>query len=260
MDEKQETYAEKIAKLLAKAESTTPEEAELLMSKAQELMTKYAIDEAMLRSLHLNTINDPLVKEEFVITGIYRFPLSALTHFIMINNSVKAVKLSGDNWREINGRVFRQTVILVGIGYKSDIDAVRLMNSSLHIQAMRAESEWWRKSEKLYSKRESHYARRQFLQSFAEGAHSKMRLATEKGKAAAAAQHGSDSVALVLRSKEQNVLDEFKKHFPNTRSVSSNRKGGDEWARNHGYEAGRKADVGQPGVGTHGSPRARLGQ
>ena len=37
-----------ITKLLAKAESTTPEEAEVLIGKAQELATKYAIEQGMI--------------------------------------------------------------------------------------------------------------------------------------------------------------------------------------------------------------------
>ena len=44
MTDLQEKYAEKIAKLLAKAESTTPAEAELLLEKAQSLMSQYAVD------------------------------------------------------------------------------------------------------------------------------------------------------------------------------------------------------------------------
>ena len=64
-----EHYADKIAKLLAKAESTTPEEAESLVAKAQELMTAYAVSEAMIDSVR-GIERDEIGQDEYV--GIFR--------------------------------------------------------------------------------------------------------------------------------------------------------------------------------------------
>jgi hypothetical protein len=58
----EERVVEKVRKLLAKAEAagTTPEEAELLFDKAQELMAKHAIDEARLEAAGLKA-EEPIV-------------------------------------------------------------------------------------------------------------------------------------------------------------------------------------------------------
>src|SRR5512134_846180 len=122
----QEAWADKISKLLRKAETTTPEEAEALYAKAQELMAKYAIDEAMLRRAgELST--DEILEEEFVITGIYRFPLSHLCAYVIRNNDLEFFQWSGKNPRTVGGRLFKETVVYVAMGYKSDIDRVRIL-------------------------------------------------------------------------------------------------------------------------------------
>jgi len=244
-------YADMIAKLLLKAESTTPEEAELLYGKAQELMTKYAIDEAMIAAARAGTQDNPIVREEFVDVGIYLYPLSKLTTYVLINNDIQCARLAGTaNWREVGGRIFKTTQVVLGVGYKSDLDRARLLATSLKLQAMTAEGIWWRENEALYegAKRGGHYHRRQFLSSFADGVGVKLATATARGRAAAEEEHGSDSVALVLRDKSIAVQDAFDEMFPELRPDKRKLKGGDAYAASHGFEAGTQADVGQPVV------------
>ena len=248
-----ETYAEKIAKLLRKAESTTPEEAELLYQKAQELMAKYSIDEAMVAAASGTSArnDDPIVKEEFVCVGIYRHALVELTFHVLHNNGIKVVQAHGSPWRQVNGKVYKETRVLYAVGYKSDIDRARALEISLHLQAMRAENQWWSEHQGLYghvTSGEKHRARRGFLFGFSTGAGVKLAEATSRGRKLADEEHGSDSVALVLRDKSLMVQDEFTKLFPDLRSVKDRKSRGDSFARSKGYEKGKTADVGQPGI------------
>lgn len=255
----QETYADKIAKLLRKAESTTPEEAELLYAKAQELMTKYAIDEAMINAARKGKNVDPIAQEEFVLTGIYRFPLADLTRFTLQLNGIKVVRLvvgQGNNSppRTIGGKLFKQTMVFQVVGYKSDLDAIRLLDASLQLQALRAESEWWRANGDRYNglkPSQKHLQRREFLFAFAEGVAVKLAEATAKGRKAAEEEHGSSSVALVLQSKEMRVQMEFDRLHSDRQDDKSKKQRGGDHAGDAGFEAGRNADVGQPGLASN---------
>jgi hypothetical protein len=253
----QESYAEKIAKLLAKAESTTPEEAEALVSKAQELMAKYAIDEAMIAAARglSGSKSNPIVSEEFVSVGIYRFPLERLTFYVLRTNGIQVIKLSQPGWRTVDGKVFKEADVLVGVGYKADIDRARVLATSLMLQAIRAENTWWKEHQPLYrgAKRGGHFARRGFLFAFADGVYKKLTEATARGRKAAEEEHGGDSVALVLRDKSLAVKDAFEEMFPETRKSKDRKDKGDMFARAHGFESGQRADVGQPGMSGSGS-------
>src|SRR5262245_5193795 len=226
-------YADTIAKLLAKAESTThPEEAEIFWQKAQELMAKYAIDEAMLEAARGFRQDDPVTEEEFVVVGIYRFALQYLAITVMRNNDLEVYQKTGKLWRRLDGKVFKETVVLVGFGYKSDIDRARALYTSLLLQATRAENAWWKENEYLYrhEKRGGHYARRQFLTSYAGGVSEKLAAASRKAQAEAAEEHGTDSVALVLQSKEMKLKSEFKAAHPNLKPSRSRYQGGSVFA------------------------------
>lgn len=251
----QETWADKISKLLRKAESTdSAEEAEAFYSKAQELMAKYAIDEAMLAAARdfKDVGANPIIKQEFVIYGIYRYPLMNLCFAVLRNNGLKAVLLYGSPWRTVGGRVYKETQVLDAVGYKTDLERASLLYTSLQLQALRAENIWWKEHKPLYSHlkpSKQHQARRGFLFAFAEGANKKLAEATQRGKKAAETEHGSDSVALVIRDKSLKVQDEFNKHYPSTVSLKDRKNHGDQFARSHGYEAGQRADVGQSNLG-----------
>ena len=62
-----------IAKLLAKAESTTPEEAEALTEHAERLMLKYGIEQARIDEQRFRDggAQDEIVQEQMLFTGAY---------------------------------------------------------------------------------------------------------------------------------------------------------------------------------------------
>lgn len=244
----QEKWAEKIAALLRKAEQAGPEEAEVFFAKAQELMAKYAIDEAMLAASNPDARrNDPIGWAEFVTVGIYRHALYMIDYYVLLVNGCKPIEVPDSPWRTIDGRTYKETRILEAVGLQSDLDTARHLLTSLKLQCMRAESVWWNEHRHLYEgakKSEQHQARRGFMFAFGQAAHVRMKEAMAKGKETAEQEHGQNSVALVLRDKSLAVAEAFTDRYPSTRKTKSRISQGDAFARSHGHEAGQRADIG----------------
>jgi hypothetical protein len=257
----QAKYADKIAKLLAKAESTTPEEAEMLTAKAQELMAQYAIDEAMISMARgFRNVKDQIVHEEFVIVGIYRFPLADLCNYLFRFSDLEHVVLGGKNPRNIDGRIFKETIVYRATGFKTDIDRARMLFTSLQLQAITAESVWWRehKHEHEWKVKKGHYERRQFLFSFAWAAGERMMEAKKAGQKKAEREHTSNSVALAIVSKDALVQQAYEDRYPNLKEGRAKSfQGGSMSSHAAGDAAGRRADIGGTKVG--GGSRKRVG-
>jgi hypothetical protein len=248
----QEKYVDKINGLLRKAESTTPEEAELLYAKAAELMAKYQIDEAMLMAKE-HKARGTVQSEKFVSVSIWRFPINELKWRVAMAMGLKVIQLQKDIWREVNGKTYKENEVLDIFGFNEDIEMFKMLITSLEIQMMRAENTWWQEHAHLYtniSKSKQHNTRRGFMFAFAQGAASKYTEVGRKAQKQAEAEHGSESVALVLRDKSLEIADAFKSAYPHTKSTSDRKSRGDAYAQSAGYVAGQNADVGQSGVGS----------
>jgi len=255
---KQEVYADKIAKLLRKAESTTPAEAEALTAKAQQLMTKYAIQEAMLEA-HRDVVTDEIVQETVSLVGGTRQGQMNIIYSICNRNNVKGVY--NEMPQVVDGKTYRQAIRFTMTGFKSDIERVKLLNASLQLQASSAiqayaksnfES-WWTNSEK-------HRAKRDFLDGFASELGRRLSAANEAAKAEAVKEKAeaentteaaaSDSVALVVRSRKDQVNDWFDKKYGNSlRSARSSYRRTNYGAHGAGARAGATANIGNPSVG-----------
>jgi hypothetical protein len=252
----QSKWADKIAKLLRKAEGAqTTEEAEAFFSKAQELMSKYAIDEAMLRHAGGDQRND-IVREEFVMTGIYRFALSTLCYYVLKANDIETVQLGGKNPRRVGDKIMRETIVYIAVGYKNDIDRARLLYTSLELQALSAMTNWSKQNAEhlemvklVRGGKADHYEKRQFIESFAYGVNDKLTAAKKRGTEAAEHEHGKDSVALVVRDKGLAVRDALEDMFPHLRKGRArNMQGGTMASHNAGKAAGQRADTGDPSL------------
>lgn len=252
----QKKYADKIAKLLAKAESTTPEEAEMLTSKAQELMSKWAIDEAMVEAARgFDQKQNAIVHEEFVIVGIFRFPQAELLSYVLHANDLMYVLLPDNSHREIDGKLFKETRVRRATGFKSDMDRARFMFTSLQLQAMTAKDAWWRENKEWaqHERKGGHYEQRQFLFSFAEAAGYRLYMAKKKAQEEAERDlyqdvdaEGNTSVAIALRDKNALVERAFHERYPQLKTSRTREfAGGSGAAASAGYAAGQKADIGQ---------------
>ena len=115
--------ADKVRKLLAKAEdpATTPEEAEAFTAKAQQMMTKYAIDLAMVAD---PATADRLLERDWVVEGPYA------THKVSIINAVARA----NDCRVLYAELPRGRKRIYVVGFAGDVDWVETLTRSLEVQ------------------------------------------------------------------------------------------------------------------------------
>lgn len=264
-DIKAEDYARKIDGLLKKAESTgSPEEAEALTAKAQELMTKYAIDEAMLAAAAGDKAKavQTIVQDHIDYTGSY-----ARAHF-NIGNSIATANecrtlIEKEPYDPETGRSLgKYACRLTIIGFEEDVKRVKLLNTSLQIQAQGALNKWWRALPDTgwMMAMERYKDRRQFLTSFGIGLNIKLVSAADAARRLAEKERGDkDSVALVLRDKKSRVDEWVDQAYGKLRKSVSREYGGKGAASQAGTRAGMSADVGTGANNVGGVSRGELG-
>lgn len=217
----------RIRGLLAKAESTEfPDEAESLTAKAQELMTRHAIDAALLevgppssdgrlvdtRRVH---VQDPYVRAKMQL-------LAAVAEA----NDVRVVWYSGLGIANL-------------VGVRADVAAVELLFTSLLLQVAHALSA----AERLMGHRSaSRSFRRSFLLGYAHRIGERLLTARRSATAEAAAEHDVDLLP-VLRTRQVAVQERVAELFPRVRATRS-RASVDAGGWFAGRDAAERADVG----------------
>ena len=216
----------RVRALLTKAESTEyAEEAEALTAKAQELMTRHAVDSALLdpgatphradvatRRVH---VDDPYVRAKTQLLGA-----------VAEANGVRLVWYPGLGIANL-------------VGVAADLDAVELLFTSLLLQAGQALAA----AERTAGRRSvSRSFRRAFLVGYAGRVGERLTSARERVTSEAAADQGVDLLP-TLRSRQEAVDDAFTELFPRVRSTRSRSSmdAGGWWA---GRAAADSADVG----------------
>lgn len=118
-----ERILSRVRALLAKAESTPfDEEAEALTAKAQELIARYALDEALLHE-H-DDVGEPSLRR-LPVDPPYADAKAVLLHEIGSANRCRVVHSPGFGWVTL-------------VGFDADLDAVELLGASLLAQATSA--------------------------------------------------------------------------------------------------------------------------
>lgn len=223
-----------IRALLAKAESTTyAEEAEALTAKAQELMTRYAIDEAMLAKASGD--RSKIIRKSIKVYAPYSEAKSSLLFAISRANDCQAVYYGSPKLR-----------IVDIVGYESDIEFTETLFTSLLVQQAKELG-------RAIRHKASHVHGKTFTNSFMLGYASEVQRRLQESKRAATASYEATtgtSTALVLRDKKQEVDREYNRLFPNTRTKTNNSSinGG---AYGAGREAGARASFGGQSVGSN---------
>ena len=114
----------RIRSLLAKAESTEfPAEADALTAKAQDLMTRHAIDEALVRAQHAGSSTVAALR--IVLEPPYTKEKAVLLHVVAKANHSTAI---WNDWAEF----------VTVIGAQADVDHIDMLFTSLLVQATRA--------------------------------------------------------------------------------------------------------------------------
>ncbi|MFD8061864.1 DUF2786 domain-containing protein [Streptomyces cyaneofuscatus] len=231
----------RIRALLAKAEATGfPEEAEALTAKAQELMARHSIDEALIaaRSLSAETPGACRIGVE----PPYESAKAILLDAVASANRCQAV------W---NGDLGFSTVV----GFEPDLEAVELLFTSLLVQGTaamtRAEA-----GQRASGRKRTKTFRQSFLMAYAQRLGSRLADTTERTTAAADTEtgggtaEGASDLLPVLAARDVAVTETAERMFP--RTTTTRVRGAtdlDGW--NHGTEAADRARVG----GSRSGPR-----
>jgi hypothetical protein len=214
----------RVRALLAKAESTDfPAEAETYTAKAQELIARYSIDEALLHARD----GDPAVVPFARRIGVdhpYEDEKASLLHAVAAANRCQTV------WSQELGF---STVF----GFDADIDAVELLYTSLLVQANRAMAGAEPAGGKAGRARLKTF-RRSFLVAFAARIGERLADAGE----AALAEGDAANVLPVLADRDEQVRETMRRVFPRTVRVRGSRVDSIEgW--DSGLEAADRAGI-----------------
>lgn len=227
-------WLHKVEALIAKADSTDhPAEAEAFMAKAQELMRRHAIDQAMLDAASGRTV-DEITSDTITVEAPYASAKQNILGAVASAQNVRAVQLR-------DGRIEL-------VGFRSDIDATVFMYGSLATYAVRV---MLRATVPEYESARAF--RHAFLLGFAGRMHERFTEANRIAQAGYEADTGQ-SAALVLVDRKKQVDADFRERYPRTRtkrSTSSSHAG-----RNAGRQAANSAAMGR-GVG--GGAKLALG-
>ncbi|MDQ6948626.1 MAG: DUF2786 domain-containing protein [Actinomycetota bacterium] len=204
----------RVRALLAKAESTTfADEAEALTAKAQELMARHAIDEAMVDGGA--TGGDGPVGVRLAVDDPYASAKSLLLSEVASANSCRAV------WSKVFGF---STVF----GFDNEVEFVEVLYTSLLVQATAAMNAAGSQVDR-YGRSRTRSFRQSFLVAYASRIGDRLRAAGAAGRASATVEYG-DALLPVLADRSSAVDDVVGSAFPKmqTRSFGMSNHAG--WA------------------------------
>ena len=208
---------EKVRALLAKAESTTfPEEAEALSAKAQELIARHAIDEAMVSGGPVTADSpDAPTGVRLPVDDPYAGAKSILLSEVAATNRCHAVWSKGLGFSTV-------------MGFDADLQFVEMLYTSLLVQATSAMVAAGAQADRRGRSRTRSF-RQAFLLAYAVRIGQRLRSAEAAGRAAAAEEYG-DALLPVLADRTAAVEAASAAAFPDvmSRSVSVSNAAG--WA------------------------------
>ena len=222
-----------IAKLLAKAESTTPEEAEALTEHAERLMLKYGIERARIDAERSRSSGgqEPVVTERLLFTGSYARDFRELGAGVA--HAFGAV-------RPLHGAPSDRHSELYLVGCASDVKQAQLLTLSLQVQAMVAMRSWWAAERHRYqwsTESDRRRARSGFIRGFGVGAAERIR----ESRRVIVEECGSGT-EIVLASRQARVDDAV---AAMSTGRARSRGGADAGSFRSGHRSGRQANTGE---------------
>ncbi|MFI6980791.1 DUF2786 domain-containing protein [Embleya sp. NPDC050154] len=217
----------RVRALLAKAESSEfPEEAEAFTAKAQELMTRHRIDEALLGAQE----------------GSRHAPAACR---IGVDNPYEGAKaLLLDAVADANGcqAIWSSTLgFSTVVGFDSDLDAVELLYTSLLVQATAAMNRAGSRYHESGRSRRTKTFRQSFLIAYADRI--RERLTAAKEEAEASADRAAENRLLpVLAARDVAVQETTERMFPTKTTHRLRGRDADGWR--HGQAAADRAELG----------------
>lgn len=210
-----ERALERVRALLAKAESTTfPEEAETYTAKAQELMARHRIDQALLAAGA--PAPDQPAGRRLGVENPYEQPKALLLEQVAAANRCRAV------WS-------RQLGFATVLGFAADLDAVELLYTSLLVQATAAMLREGSRRDRSGRSRTRSF-RQSFLTAYATRIGERLSRADEDATRAAAAEPGRSDLLPVLAARDQEVDQTLTELFPGMVTHAVRVRDGEGWA------------------------------
>ncbi|ABD11397.1 hypothetical protein CcI156_12750 [Frankia sp. CcI156] len=203
---------DKVRALLAKAESTGfADEAEALTAKAQQLMARHSIDEALLAARE-GTRDEPAGRRVGVDSP-YEAAKASLLDVVAGANRCRSV------WTKNLG-------FATVIGFQPDLDAVELLYTSLLVQATAAMMQ----AGSRHGRSRTRSFRQSFLASFAVRIGQRLTAATEQASEQAAVEAGESRLLPVLAARGDAVKEAAETMFPQVVARAVNATDGEGWA------------------------------
>ncbi|TXS17303.1 DUF2786 domain-containing protein [Streptomyces sp. NBC_01201] len=228
----------RIRALLAKAEATGfPEEAEALTTKAQELMARHSIDEALLAARTHSADVPGAVR--IGVDAPYESAKAVLLDAVASANRCRAV------W---NSDLGFTTVV----GFEPDLESVELLFTSLLVQGNAAMTKA-EAGQRAGGRRRTKTFRQSFLMAYAQRLGSRLAADTARVTAAAGAEAGgraetTGALLPVLAARDVAVTDTAERMFPRT-TTTRLRGATDLEGWTHGTAAADRARMGGEGPG-----------
>jgi len=190
---------ERVRALLAKAESTNyPDEAAAFTAKAQEIMSRHAIDSALLGSRNERDREKPSMRR-LDIDDPYAQAKAVLLQVVCDANRARTV------WSKELG--FSSVV-----GFSADLDIVEILFGSLLVQSTSAMLEHGSRRS-AYGHNDTTAFRRSFMESYANRIGQRLQRSAQAAVDAAAAASGADLLP-VLASRQDEVDQAMAEAFP----------------------------------------------
>jgi hypothetical protein len=242
----QQDMLDKIRALLAKAESTKfPEEAKAFTAKAQELMTKYSIDDAMLNAgkEDYGSIDGTDV---WIPANEYRAPKVQLLTNVAAIFDCKLVVFR-QTYRVVDGVRKRMFYVKV-IGFEKDRDfSIRLWTSLLlqSEQELLSPAILARMQQECSAGGHSIRWRNSFMMAYGSQIYYRLLAAKRTATAQASMQYDGNTMAVVFVGRKALVDRKYAEMFPELGKASKSHAGqGMGSASRLGHEAGSRADLG----------------
>jgi hypothetical protein len=213
----------KIRGLLATAESTQfPAEAEAFSAKAQDLMTRYAIDHALLESDNPRGSIGDVTTRRILVDSPYSEAKSLLLHSVCEANGARTL------W-------YKRFALVNIVGLEVDLDLCELLFTSLLVQSSRALDELAESPEAR-----GRSFRKSFLIAYAHRIGQRLLEARERATKAASEHHGS-ALLPILAERSDAVNKAFTAMYPSTTEVRIEAR--DHAGRRAGRAAAERADL-----------------
>lgn len=244
-----DTKVKTIEALLAKAESTTPEEAEALMAKAEALMIKYNIEQVTIEAARKGKGGKPeeIVKRRMDFSGRYRDTLVTGGWYIakaMSGETVQGYRSQSYRYND-NGNTEKVSTLVL-VGFESDVQQAERLIESLVLQSVVARDTWWKTyDDKAWQTEWQKFVeRRSFVTGFFSGAADRLR--QEREVAERDAREATPGTEVALRDRKAAVDDYMSGlGLRGRRGNSASGRNGDRAGR----AAGRSANVGTTSMG-----------